>query len=254
MKVIIIEDERLAVDRIKGFLKRYDEGIEVLGELSSVKRSVEWFSSHPFPDLILLDIHLEDGQSFGIFEQISIDCPIIFITAFDEYLIKAFKLNSVDYLLKPLNYSGFSQALDKFKKYHTLRTSISLADIHHILGPLVEPKQSFKERFLVSIGSKIQTVPVDEVAYFFSQDKITFLVNKQGQRFPLDMSLDKIQSVVDPSKFFRVNRKFIANLESISQIHKYSLTRLKLGLVPDPKQEVFVSMVRYSQFKDWLDR
>ncbi|MBC6366818.1 LytTR family DNA-binding domain-containing protein [Algoriphagus sp. AK58] len=254
MKVVIIEDERLAVDRVKGFLEKYDAQIEVLADLPSVKKAVEWFSSHPFPDLILLDIHLEDGQSFGIFEQISIDCPVIFITAFDEYLIKAFKLNSVDYLLKPVNFQELSQAIEKFKKYHAPKKSFTLADIQQILNPLIEQKPSFKERFLVSSGSKIQTVPVDEVAYYYSEDKITFLVNRQGQRFPLDLSLDKLQEVLDPSKFFRINRKFIASLESISQIHKYSPTRLKLGLLPDPKQEVFVSIERYSQFKDWLDR
>ncbi|EMS34331.1 Two-component system response regulator [Mariniradius saccharolyticus AK6] len=254
MNVVIVEDERLAVDRVKGFLEKYDAQIEVLADIPSVKKAVEWFSSHPFPDLILLDIHLEDGQSFGIFDQISVDCPVIFITAFDEYLIKAFKLNSVDYLLKPVNFQELSQALDKFKKYHAPKKSFSLADIQQILHPLIESKQSYKERFLVSSGSKILTVPVEEVAYFYSEEKISFLVNRQGQRFPLDLSLDRLQEVLDPSKFFRINRKFIASLESISQIHKYSPTRLKLGLLPDPKQEVFVSIERYSQFKDWLDR
>lgn len=254
MKLVIVEDERLAVDRVKGFLEKYDAQIEVLADLPSVKKAVEWFSSHPFPDLILLDIHLEDGQSFGIFEQMSIDCPVIFITAFDEYLIKAFKLNSVDYLLKPVNFQELSQALDKFKKYHAPKKFFSIEDIQQILNPLIEQKPSYKERFLVSSGSKIQTIAVDEVAYFYSEEKITFLINRQGQRFPLDLSLDKLQEVLDPSKFFRINRKFFASLESISQIHKYSPTRLKLGLVPDPKQEVFVSIERYSQFKDWLDR
>ncbi|WP_209329748.1 LytR/AlgR family response regulator transcription factor [Lunatimonas salinarum] len=254
MKVVIIEDERLAVDRVKGFLEKYNAQIELLADLPSVKKAVEWFTSNPFPDLILLDIHLEDGQSFGIFEQVAIECPVIFITAYDEYLIKAFKLNSVDYLLKPVNFQELSQALDKFKKYHTPKKSFSLADIQQILHPLVEQKTNYKERFLVSSGSKIQTIPVEEVAYFFSQEKITFLVNRLGQKFPLDLSLDKLQEVLDPSKFFRINRKFIASLESISQIHKYSPTRLKLALVPDPKQEVFVSIERYSQFKDWLDR
>lgn len=254
MKVVIVEDERLAVDRVKGLLGKYDAQIEVLADLPSVKKSVEWFSSHPFPDLILLDIHLEDGQSFRIFEQVDIDCPVIFITAFDEYLIKAFKLNSVDYLLKPFNYKELSQALDKFKKYHAPKKSFSLADIQQLLNPLVEQKSVYKERFLVSSGSKIQTIPIEEVAYFYSEEKITFLVNRSGQKFPLDLSLDKLLEVLDPAKFFRINRKFIASLESISQIHKYSPTRLKLGLVPDPKQEVFVSIERYSQFKDWLDR
>lgn len=254
MKVVIVEDERLAVDRVKGFLEKYDAQIEVLVDLPSVKEGVRWFSSHPFPDLIFLDIHLEDGQSFGIFEQVAIECPVIFITAFDEYLIKAFKLNSVDYLLKPVNFQELSQALDKFKKYHTPQKSFSLADIQQLLNPLVEQKPNYKERFLVSSGSKIQTIPIDEIAYFYSEGKITFLVNRLGQKFPLDLSLDKLLEVLDPSKFFRINRKFIASLESISQIHKYSPTRLKLGLVPDPKQEVFVSIERYSQFKDWLDR
>ncbi|MCR9015708.1 LytR/AlgR family response regulator transcription factor [Aquiflexum gelatinilyticum] len=254
MKVVIVEDERLAVDRLKGFLEKYDAQMEVLADLPSVKKAVDWFSSNLVPDLILLDIHLEDGQSFGIFDQISLDCPVIFITAFDEYLIKAFKLNSVDYLLKPVNFQELGQALDKFKKYHTPIKSFSLADFQQILNPLVEQKLNYKERFLVSSGSKIQTVPVDQVAYFYSEEKITFLVNRQGQRFPLDLSLDKLQEVMNPSIFFRINRKFIASLESISQINKYSPTRLKLGLLPDPKQEVFVSIERYSQFKDWLDR
>jgi DNA-binding LytR/AlgR family response regulator len=254
MKVVIVEDERLAVDRVKGFLKKYDAQIEILADLPSVKKAVEWFSSYPFPDLILLDIHLEDGQSFGIFEQIPIDCPVIFVTAFDEYLIKAFKLNSVDYLLKPVNFQELSEALDKFKKYHAQERPYSLSEIKKILNPLMNQKPNFKERFLVSSGSKIQTVPIEEVAYFYSEDKITFLVNRPGQRFPLDLSLDKLQEVLDPSKFFRVNRKFIASLDSISQIYKYSPTRLKLGLIPDPKQEVFVSIERYSLFKDWLDR
>ncbi len=252
MNVIIIEDETLAAKRLENLVLKYDPSIKVVTVLPSVKSSVKWLNANPHPDLLFMDIHLEDGQSFAIFEQTEVDIPVIFTTAFDEYMVKAFKVNSIDYLLKPINYEELSGALAKYNKLHKAQPYTK--DLKELLNAALHKEEKYKSRFLISLGAKIKTISIEEAAYFYSEEKITFLVTSSGQRFPVDYSLDKLIEILDPNLFFRVNRQFIVKLPAIDAIHKYSATRLKITLKPDSDKEVFVSTERYSSFKEWLDK
>jgi DNA-binding LytR/AlgR family response regulator len=251
MNVAIIEDETLAARRLEGLVKQYDPSIEVVTTLTSIKNAVKWFSANPAPDLLFMDIHLEDGLSFTIFEQVEIMTPVIFTTAFDEYMMKAFKVNSVDYLLKPINREELARALDKFKKIS--RPATGASELKNLLNQVLRRETAYKSRFAITAGSKIRTIGIEEVAYFYSEEKLTFLVTTDNHRFPVDFTLDKLTEVLDPGQFFRVNRKCIVKMKAIEGIHKYSASRLKLTLLPPPSMDVFVSTERYGAFKEWLD-
>ncbi|HMP94284.1 MAG TPA: LytTR family DNA-binding domain-containing protein [Phnomibacter sp.] len=262
MKVVIIEDEPLTANRLKAMLQKMDSTTEVQAVLPSIEEAVDWFKNNPSPELVFMDIHLEDGQSFTIFETINLEVPVIFTTAYDEYMIKAFKVNSVDYLMKPLNYDELVQAVDKFKKYHTTPASAGSAEESNDLPPAWEPllrsirgqEVAYKERFLISIGSRLRTIDVADIHYFYSAEKLTFLVTADGQKFPMDNSLDKLQLQLNPRQFFRVNRQMMVKLTAIENIHVYPKGRLKLDLKPHFKEDVMVSLDRVTEFKDWLGR
>ncbi|HSK13941.1 MAG TPA: LytTR family DNA-binding domain-containing protein [Phnomibacter sp.] len=255
MQVVIIEDEELTADRLAAMLTRYDPAIQVLATLPSVEGSVQWFTTNPTPDLVFMDIHLEDGQSFSIFEKINLDVPVIFTTAYDEYMIRAFKVNSVDYLMKPLNYDELTQAIEKYKRiFHATKEDSEPVGWQDLLRSLRQQEPEYKKRFLISIGSRLRTIDAGEIAYFYSAEKVTFLVTKDDQRFPLDISLDKLQTQMDPQQFFRINRQTLVGLDAIRNIHVYPKGRLKVDLQPAPKQDVMVSFDRVTEFKDWLGR
>ena len=255
MKVVIVEDEHLSAQRLQGMLKKYDPSIEVLAELPSVAASVEWFKNNPDPDLVLMDIHLEDGQSFSIFETINLQVPVIFTTAFDEYTIKAFKVNSVDYLMKPLNYEELVAAIEKFKRIHGQEEGEEKTmGLEQLLQSMQKKEPEYKSRFLVSIGSRLKTIETEDIQYFFSADKITFLVTKENQRFPIDYSLDKMAVMLDPKQFFRINRQMTVKLEAIKNIHVFAKGKIKLDMDPPTKEDVFVSMDKVVEFKEWLGK
>ncbi|SFD47973.1 LytR/AlgR family response regulator transcription factor [Spirosoma endophyticum] len=252
MNVVIIEDEDRTARQLERLLKKYDPSIHVLTQLPSVKDAVAWFSEHTQPDLAFMDIHLEDGLAFRIFEQLSLTVPVIFTTAYDEYVLKAFKVNSVDYLLKPVDYEELVAAMEKFK---TIRGQPVLPDLNALLQLIQKPQtSSFKERFMVTIGTKIHSIEVADIAYCYSEEKATFLVTKAGQLLPLEYSLDQLSGLVNPGHFFRVNRQFLVARTAIQAVHAYSAGKLKLDLLPVSRHEVFVSMSRLSEFKDWLGR
>lgn len=253
MKVVIIEDEHLSAQRLEQMLKKYDQEIQVLAELPSVSESVEWLKSNPDPDLIFMDIHLEDGQSFSIFETINLEVPVIFTTAFDEYMVKAFKVNSVDYLMKPLNYEELVQAIEKFKKIYSKKEP-PVPDMQSFLQAIQKKDPEYKNRFLVSIGSRLKPVETNDIMYFYSAEKISFLVTADNQRFPVDYSLDRLSAMLDPKKFYRINRQMILKADAIEQIHVFSKGRIKIDLKPAMKEEVFVSLDRVTDFKEWLGR
>jgi DNA-binding LytR/AlgR family response regulator len=254
MKVVIVEDEHLSAQRLQGMLKKYDPSIEVLAELPSVAASVDWFKNNPDPDLVLMDIHLEDGQSFSIYETINLQVPVIFTTAFDEYTIKAFKVNSVDYLMKPLNYEELVAAIEKFKRIHGEDGEEKTLGLEHLLQSMQKKEPEYKSRFLVSIGSRLKTIETEDIQYFFSADKITFLVTKENQRFPIDYSLDKMAVMLDPKQFYRINRQMTVKLEAIKNIHVFTKGKIKLDLDPPTKEDVFVSMDKVVEFKEWLGK
>lgn len=254
MKVVIIEDEAFATLRLKKMILDYDPEIKIMAELESVAESVKWFKANPEPDLIFLDIHLEDDLSFAIFDQVNISSPVIFTTAFDEYAIKAFKLKSIDYLLKPIVHEELAAALKKYEQFSGLHHSS--VDLQSLYNLLTGKEKKYKERLSISIGSKIKMVEVSEIAYVFVMEKGVYLRTFQGNTYSIDFPLDKLEEMVDPAKFFRINRKYLVNISSINDMVAYSRSRVKLELKPraDDEFETIVSIDRSAEFKKWLNQ
>ena len=251
MRVLLIEDEKLAASRLQKLIEVALPQAVVEGPLPSVKKAVEWFSRNPPPALAFFDIQLADGLSFEIFEQTKVECPLIFTTAYDEYAIKAFKVNSIDYLLKPIQAPALAQAVEKFKAMVQPKASFDPLMLEKVLLQL---NKQHKSRFVVKIGEQIHAVPVEDVLYFFSEEKATFLVTKQNKRYIIDYALDHVEQMVDPALFFRTNRKFLVGFRAIQQIIAYSGSRLKLSLFQAEGQEVLVSREKVATFKEWLDQ
>lgn len=259
MNIVVIEDERLTAQRLISLVKKYDASINVLTQISSVAEAISWFKTSPTTsvDLIFMDIHLEDGDSFQIISKLNLTTPIIFTTAFDGYMIKAFKVNSIDYLLKPVNYDELASALDKFRslRSNNKEAGSTQTDIKTLIKQLSQQNNpQFKDRFMVSVGTKIRSVKIESVAYFYLEEKTVLLVTNDGTILPIDYSLDKLMQVIDPKQFFRVSRQFIVSLNSIQMVHTISAGKLKLDLIPKAKQEVAVSGDRVSDFKEWLGK
>lgn len=250
MKVLIIEDEQPAVHKLIRLLQEADKQIEVLDVLGSIEQTINWLTSHPAPELIFMDIQLEDGISFEIFETCRIQTPVIFTTAYDEYALKAFKVNSVDYLLKPIAPDALKAALEKFNTFH--RQPINYSRLESIISQL-QPKT--KERFLVKVGEHYRSIPTSSIDCFFILERSTFIQTDTGKHYAIDHSLDKIEQLVDPGLFFRVNRNFIVNYTAIRDIIAYSSSRLKIILNNQTeKEEILVSRERVAEFKEWMDR
>ena len=255
MNVVVIEDERLTAQRLISLVKKYDATINVVAQISSVSDAISWFKTHEGSavDLIFMDIHLEDGDGFQIVTELDVKTPIIFTTAFDGYMIKAFKVNSIDYLLKPINYEELAAALDKFRSLRS--TQVNPADITKLIEHLSQQSDpQFKERFMVTVGTRIRSIKTDTIAYFYLEEKTVLLVTNDGTTLPIDYSLDKLMQTIDPKQFFRVSRQFIVSLNSIQMVHTISAGKLKIDLIPKPKHEVAVSGDRVSDFKEWLGK
>lgn len=248
-KILIIEDEEFAARRLENMIRDIDPEIVVVAKLESVSESVEWLRTHTQPDLIFLDIQLEDDLSFSIFEQVQVRSKIIFTTAYDEYAIKAFKLNSIDYLLKPINQDELSRAIAKFRSWKTEMTPVVDAVM---LRNLLHPHQTFRERFMVVVGEKLISIPVSDIAYFFSTAGITFVVMHTKNQYSLDFSLDNLRDMLNPNDFFRVNRQYLIGLKSIEKVVVYPKSRLKLLLNPPTDTDLFVSIDKAPEFKQWL--
>jgi DNA-binding LytR/AlgR family response regulator len=252
MNVLIIENEKPAADKLKHLLHKIDEKIEVTGVIETVEGTVNWLQNNPSPDLILLDIQLDDGICFEIFETIKVDTPVIFTTAYDEFTLRAFKVNSVDYLLKPIQEESLQKALNKFKTFHD---KLSGDLIKRFLG---ESAEHYKSRFLVKIGSHFRSVPVNEICCFYIMDRATFIRTMLGKEYSIDHSLDNIQKIVDPSKFFRINRNCLVYISAISDIISYSSSRLQIRLNEKTsvvnEDYLVVSREKVSEFKKWIDK
>ncbi len=250
MKVLIIEDENAAARRLEKMLSEVEPDATVLQRLDSVEASILWLQNNPQPDLILLDIHLADGASFEIFEHTTVTCPIIFTTAYDEYALQAFKVNAVDYLLKPIKTGELAAAIDKYKKVFATVSP----DYTGLLETLRRQEgQNHLRRMLIRFGNSIKLVDMTDAAYFYTKDKITFLVSRStGKRYPVDYPLDKLENMLDTKTFFRINRQFIVNVAGIKEMHPYSKSRVKVELEPATDLETIVSTERSSEFKKWL--
>lgn len=251
MKIIIIEDENAAARRLEKMLKEIDPEILILQFLDSVEASVNWLQFNPPPDLIFMDIQLADGLSFEIFQHVQVTSPVVFTTAYDEYAIKAFKVNAVDYLLKPLKPAELEAAVTKYKKHFRINTP-DYAGLMQQARPQDEP--THLRRMLIRFGHSIKLIDMADVAYFYTKDKITFMVVKNSaKRFPVDYPLDKLEDMLDKKSFFRINRQFIIHIAAIKEMQPHTKSRVRLDLDPAISDlEIVVSTERSSEFKRWL--
>ena len=260
---IIVEDEPLAARRLADMLARPPEPVHVLGVAESVAQAVALLRTGPAPDVLLLDIHLADGLSFELFEQVSVRCPVIFTTAYDQYALQAFKVNSVDYLLKPIDEAELQAALAKLRERLLVTTPAAPAPAFDpaLLVQLVQqmqqtaPATPYKTQFVVRVGEHLKVVPVDQVAYFFSLEKAIFLQTTEGRKFVVDYTMDQLETLLDPRRFFRLNRAYLAQQSAIQDIIHYTNSRLQTVLRPlAPDAQVLVSREKVNVFKSWLDR
>jgi DNA-binding LytR/AlgR family response regulator len=250
MKIIIIEDEKPAARLLQRKIEKLGYGITTL--LHSVEESLEWFQNNDHPDLIFLDIQLSDGLSFEIFEKIDIKSAVIFTTAYDEYALRAFKLNSIDYLLKPIDEEELATAISKFANQFQAN-SVSNLDFEAIKRMLVNPvSKEYRKRFSVKIGQQIKVIDVVEIECLYSENKGTYIHTLDNRDYLIDSSLEVVEAELDPKDFFRISRKYIIPLQSVKEIQLYSNSRLKISLPTYKADEVIVARERVSDFKEWL--
>ena len=257
MKVIIIEDEALAARQLKAMVQECDENIEVIAMLDGVESSVQWLQNHERPDLILMDIELVDGQSFEIFNQVEVTSPVIFTTAYNEYAIQAFRVNSIDYLLKPVDEAALSRSLKKFYELKKLygTTSNNSLNINEFIQLLNQPKTSskeYRERFLLKQGSRLVPISIEEIAYFYSQERLSFVKTWDERSYVVDYTLDELECILNPKLFFRANRQIILCAKSVDKVHLHFNSRLKIDLKPNTSEEVFISRDKAGEFRHWM--
>jgi DNA-binding LytR/AlgR family response regulator len=250
MNVLVIEDEKLAADRLIKMILEVRPDWKILATLVSVRSSVEWLSSNAAPDVIMMDIQLADGPSFEIFKAVKVMSPVIFTTAYDQHALEAFKVNSIDYLLKPVKREELVQAFDKLR----LLGEMNFRKLESLMN-LIQSKNITKEyqkRIVIRYGDTIKMVEVPDVAYFFTEDKINYLCTQGNLRYPIDYNLDELEHLLDPAEFFRINRQFIINIRSIDKMLAWSKSRVKVILRPPTTEDTIVSTERSPYFKEWL--
>lgn len=256
MKVLIIEDEKPAADKLELLLKKYDNQIEIVSRIATVEKSIDYLKANQENiDLIFLDIQLTDGLSFEIFKMVKVEKPIIFTTAFNQYAIEAFKLNSIDYLLKPINFENLTCALDKIKSMHNnlpvekINPNISLLQIARLLS---EKEQNYKTRYLIKIGEHIKSIATSDICFFYAEGRTVFILTCENRKFIVDNTLEELVDQLNPEKFFRVNRSFIINFDYISDVIVYSSSRLRIKFPIEFEKEIIVSREKVSGFKAWF--
>jgi len=255
MKILIIEDETLAADKLQRMIERYDERHEIVDKLRSVEAATNWFAQNEAPDLLFLDIHLLDGTCFDILNAIDIPCPVIFTTAYDAYALEAFQLNSVDYLLKPISFARLEKAFHKLESMQqSFQHQQQAQQLEDVLHALQNRQTAYKTRFLVKSGARLFSVATEQARYFFSDEGINYLVTVDGKKYSINHTLDELEQLLNPADFFRINRQMIIHISSIQMVHKYFKGRLKIDLQPSSEQEAMVSSRRVADFQAWLDR
>lgn len=256
-KVLIVEDEAPSARKLKMLLGKLSDEFEVIALLESIEESLEFFETGEQLDLIFMDIHLSDGNSFEIFEQIDIDTPIIFTTAFNQYAIQAFKQNSVDYLLKPINLSDLENSINKFKKiYGSYKEHPEASIDYQLLGKLVAQQVTpeYKERFLVSYRDELKSISTDDIAFVFAESKAVFIQVKDGKIYDINYTMEQVENNLNPKSFFRINRKYIVQIDVIKNVSWYSKSKLKVLTDPETPSELFVPADKISRFKEWLNK
>ena len=260
MKVIIIEDEIPAANRLAKLVQNYSDEIEIVQKLDSVESSVRYLGNAQNIDLIFMDIQLADGLSFDIFQQINVSAPVIFTTAFDQYTLKAFKVNSVDYLLKPIQKEELQAAIDKYKKlqssFNNNKTGDAGLSIDNLVKELqrkLQPKE-YRKRFLVKQAQKLVSIDVEDISYFYSDGRLNFFKTTDNKKFVVDYTMDELEEMLDAEKYFRISRAFYVSIGCIDQIHDYFGNRLVLHLVPAVDKEALVSREKVTEFKKWMGK
>ncbi|MFT3823112.1 MAG: LytTR family DNA-binding domain-containing protein [Chitinophagaceae bacterium] len=259
MKILIVEDEELAVKKIRKTLSDVDDKAEIVGVTDSIQSTVKWLESNTSPDLILMDIELSDGQSFEIFTRIDMKSPVIFTTSYDEYALKAFKVNSIDYLLKPIQKEDLETALNKYRQMKTLYQVQGESNVMNMdalvkeLQQKLQPKE-YRKRFLVKHAQKLVSIEIEEIAYFFSDGRLNFFKTYDNRKFVVDYTMDELEEMLDPDRYFRINRSFYISVESVDQIHDYFGNRLLLHLKPALDKESIVSREKVTEFKKWMGK
>lgn len=249
MKTLIIEDETAAAINLEALLRKVEPSLQIEAVLESVGESVEWLSSHPMPDLIFMDIHLADGESFRIFDRVEIDCPIIFTTAYDQYALEAFKVNSIDYLLKPITQNDLQRALDKLHRLSvTERRSIS----ERVTSLAAEASKASQNVFLIQVRDRIRPLKFEEAAYFYTSDERVTVHTFSGEVLAMDKTLETLSAMLPENDFFRANRQFIVSRSAIRDISVWFGSRLALNLILDTPERIIISKARVPRFKQWL--
>ena len=253
MKAVIVEDELIAAQNLQRVIGQVAADIQVIAVLQSVEESVEWFSLNPAPDLVFMDIHLADGSSFGIFEKVQITSPVIFTTAYDEYALKAFEVNSIDYLLKPINTKNFERAIAKFR--HLASTNDNTTDsIAKLLASYKKTKDAYKTHFLIPHKDKLIPLPVERIACFYIENKMAKIITTDNETFYMDSPLEDLYLQLDPSEFFRANRQYIVSHKAIKDISIWFGSKLSINLIVSVPEKIIVSKARVSEFKTWYTK
>lgn len=250
MRILIVEDEIPAQKRLKKIILEVIPQAELLDCISSVESAIRWFRMNKMPELIFMDIQLEDGNSFDIFREVNITAPIIFITAFDQYAIDAFKVNSIDYLLKPVSKDALQKAHDKL--IHLKKNLSQLPDYGEKLQSLENTVKNYKKRFAIRFGEHIKSVSTEDISYFYTENKINFLCTSDNRKYPVEFNLDQLEALLNPEQFFRINRQFIIGIHAIAEMRAYTKARVNIKLNPPCPQETIVSVERSAAFKQWL--
>lgn len=248
MKIVIVEDEVPAFNRLNKLIKEHIENSDVLAHLDSVAGTKEWFEQNDAPDVIFLDIHLADGSAFDLLDAMNIETPIIFTTAYDQYAIDAFKASSVGYLLKPVKATELKETVAKLEDFKKIFKEDKVQD--NLLDAL-KPAE-YKKRFMVRFGDNLKAVLTEDIAYFYSESKATFARMKEGRSYPIDNNLDALEKLLDPDRFFRINRQYLISLDAIDNMKTYSKSRVLVKLLPETKEAPLVSSERSASFKKWL--
>ena len=252
MRILIVEDERPAAKRLQQLIKKSRPSAEIIEVIDSVESAIKWLRHFPAPDLAFFDIQLADGMSFDIFNHVELNMPLIFTTAYDQYTLKAFKVNSVDYLLKPIDPEELDAAFFKYDRLYKQGQELPTQALQQLLQSMQQ--KQYKERFLVKVGQQLHYIEVKDIAYFYSEDGFVHAMCTNGKKHIIDYTLDQLEAQLDRKFFFRINRKIILHLQSIKKIHTYFNSRLKLDLQPVISSDVIVSRDRVGDFKEWLDR
>ncbi len=251
MKAVIVEDEHIASRRLAQLVGELAPEVEIVAQLTSVESGLAWFQDNALPQLIFLDIQLNDGYGFDILDQLAEHPPVIFTTAYNEYAIRGFKYNGLDYLLKPIDKNDLRTALDKFRKTndaaHQAWGDHKLEQIRNLF------QKEYKHRFMVKVGNQFKSFNVGDIAYFKSHEGLIFLYAHNGKSFPVEYTIDQLEEILDPVQFFRINRKFMISVKAVEEIHTYFNSRLLLKILPKEEEQVIVSRERTSNFKRWLD-